>query len=753
MTWVSERIEDYDAFADYPYMFCFREVDKMCPNSKFVLLSREPENLAVSDLLMWARLRIDAQYEEKYGAIPEKKMFVRRYQDHFAEVRGYFGQRKDLLVMSLEQDSKPYEKLARFLGFEYQTRVMPVKNAGLPRSSVAILLPIKPRSVESFRSDMNQLYGALKLDPCASFHVFIGYDENDAVLTNARHRDKQYSWKKLKPSNPFRICDAWNELAIEAYSKKFDWYILLGDDVTILRRDWYRQLYAEFAHFHQRSKVPFGVGCVVLREEGAPSWPSFPVVGRQHLDIFGSLFPTGDYGFHNQDADVFIFELYRRLGLSSFTRSIIVRNEYGGVLGGLIEPERRSRYFPVRTEWRGTMVHSWLSILTKKLEWINPIVTMDVAVPSYRLDMEGLGRIQSLSVPKDADIRHVVVTDRVLDRRTRLQLRQMELKNPRLRVRVNSETMGAPYSRNRAAEECHSDWLLFLDNDIVPDGKLLSSYVAHIRQAEKLSTRVRGFVGTSVLSTDGTLRTTAFHMAQLSFVWHIARWAELNKRSCPWGVTANLLFRWSPDLRFDVDFPRAGGGEDIDICITMGGASHHLRPAPDAEVFHPWWGEGRRWPLWRRLARWAIGDGLLLAKHPQFTYRTLPNFPEAIIAVLLVFAMCLCNPFPAIIFMTIMEFVAGTRWVYKQGYCPWVKGVTRVLCAMESCVPLNASDLGHTLGYLSRFELLNLTRRFDYFLGTEHSIIQKEKDKAAFHNVHWALGLLVCSILQYCNII
>lgn len=104
---------------------------------------------------------------------------------------------------------------------------------------------------------------------------------------------------------------------------------------------------------------PYGAGCVAILERSAPGWPCFPVVHRWHIDTFGALFPTTSgeapgstwrphqlqgqgqhqhqqtFGFYNQDADPFLWELYRRVGLATWTTSYHLWNRMGGVRGGI----------------------------------------------------------------------------------------------------------------------------------------------------------------------------------------------------------------------------------------------------------------------------------------------------------------------------------------------------------------------------------------------------------------------------------
>jgi hypothetical protein len=135
----------------------------------------------------------------------------------------------------------------------------------------------------------------------------------------------------------------------------------------------------------------------------------------------------------------------------------------------------------------------------------------------------------------------------------------------------------------------------------------------------------------------------------------------------PWAVTANMALRHTGDVKFDLRFPPAGGGEDVDFCLRLAGARrmvalpkvggmmdggahsalsplcgppctnqrwpahqraptcmrmHSIHPhAPvcarhpttmraQASVTHPWWDGGAR--CYSRFFRWAWGDGELV---------------------------------------------------------------------------------------------------------------------------------------------
>lgn len=251
----------------------------------------------------------------------------------------------------------------------------------------------------------------------------------------------------------------------------------------------------------------------------------------------------------------------------------------------------------------------------------------------------------------------------------------------------------------------------------------------------------------------------AFHLAQISCFWHAATWLPRP----PWGVTANLVLRWWPGLQgFDPRFPKHGGGEDIDICVAAVAAGPPVVGVPDAAAAHPWWDGGRRWSLWARVFRWAVGDGMLLSKYPGFTYQSLPNAVElTVFAVVLAAGAGLVRAAVAVVaaalpvggstqrtetvqqrtqdamqlvlvawaavvvgdYLTALGFcvLSGRKWTLARFRD--APAAIRLGACLESATVLQASDLGRVCGFLSRGELRNVCgRRFDWFLGTRPQV-------------------------------
>jgi hypothetical protein len=70
-----------------------------------------------------------------------------------------------------------------------------------------------------------------------------------------------------------------------------DFFVLLGDDVELNSAGWKTEIESVFTKVAIERSLPFGVGCVAFRDEAFCVFPTFPVLHRTHLEIFGDLFP------------------------------------------------------------------------------------------------------------------------------------------------------------------------------------------------------------------------------------------------------------------------------------------------------------------------------------------------------------------------------------------------------------------------------------------------------------------------------
>eukprot|EP00899_Mesostigma_viride_P025976 jgi/Mesvir1/6563/Mv16821-RA.1 len=644
-----------------------------------------------------------------------------------------------------------------------------------PRGKLGVLCPLKKDS------DYDRAFHYFTTEQFQSCKSVFGLDDDD---DRGRHALglRNASVVFQRPSEAFELCKLWARMALKAFEDPdVAAVVLLGEDITV------EDLFVETA-----ISLIERYTCVVMREASHPGWPSFPVMARSirpayqsplterllfmyviitisnqwnmallgnlqdnhhnnlHVLLSSNKILSSCFGRHasvqnlrhlaripeflpaifvNQDADPFLFGLYRRLGQAYITPTVQVSNRRGGVAGGL-NPVTEPHYRRVSVEWRTDILQS--SLIAGGQELPPTVVTVDVCVPMSRPRADFVRELLLLSVPRGMDVRIIVCLD--VDRPLRddehgsfRDLERSAVEGGRcLRVRINRPgRRGASATRQRMLDECHSEWVLFLDDDVFPHRNLLSAYYEQIQASGH---EADGFVGLTRLPRDGRVWTEALH-ATTTFFWRIAEYAEANQTRAPWGVTANLMLRWSPALRFDERFPKSGGGEDIDICIQAG----NLLPAASAVVDHPW--RPSMASMLKRLFEWALGDGLLNTKYSEFVFWTFPAAPEW--ALLCPFLLSL-----GLVMRSYALFLTGALWVPFTVLCDmgsmplcflvvlpllspegipqefhgpitlWKLGV-----AMASGITHNASEFGHLCGHLRRGHLSNLCHRFDFFLG------------------------------------
>tara|TARA_B100001094_G_scaffold268965_1_gene272916 strand:- start:5574 stop:7298 length:1725 start_codon:yes stop_codon:yes gene_type:complete len=571
--------------------------------------------------------------------------------------------------------------------------------------NIGILVPIKPTS------NLETYYSAHNAFKSKFTRVVFGLNENDIEGFRILSSEHVITTEK---NDPFPLCHLWNRMAMYAFEELFvEAVVLLGDDIVI---DNFSDLISDI-----QDKLKAGYKCINIREKVHPSWPTFPVATRE-------LFPLPSC-FVNQDADPYLYEYARRNGKAITTENIYIRNNTGGVEGGLM-PFTAPRYNRQHIEWRYLLP-------------VSSIITIDVIIPMSRININFLNNI--LQLPYDhttTDVRVCVCMDMGINDINEWQknkLRELELNNNRIRIRINECNKGASFTRTRLLNECHSEYCLFIDDDVNVDNNIIQEYVNAIKQ----NPEANGFVGLSRLPYDGRNWTNAIHTT-CTFFWHISEWAYKYNKKVPWGVTANLMIKWKPGLYFDTDYPKTGGGEDIDLCIQIG---QQLIPVPTAKITHPW--RPTRFNMWKRMFEWAYGDGILNIKYPQFTFCTAPIFPELLLIYIIFDISSVWIP-------VLGEFIAQFMWImfihplkYNEELSPVLEEMTflqKIPIVIESVFARNASELGHTYGHIRRNRFDKLFTRFDWFLGQLPEGVVYEKQRSMWF---LSITILIQSIFQF----
>jgi nucleoside-diphosphate-sugar epimerase len=447
---------------------------------------------------------------------------------------------------------------------------------------------------------------------------------------------------------PGSVCRIWSDLAAGAFTAGAHFAVLLGDDIVLRSRGWADAILRCFRRLAADTGLPFGFACVAFVDDAFPGFPTFPVLHRAHADVFGGrVIPAS---FANQDADPFLFQLYRAFGAAAMEPAARLANTVGGA--------GDARYAKWHVPWTGALLSTardeaqhWLELRRGLGVALPPrrqppgsgggrVITLDVVVPTFRVPAGVLEAILALDVPPGASTQFTVICDRPGDARAGAVMAALEARhreNPFVRLRTNAANLGASASRNRGFAESAADWVLFLDDDVVPQPDILHAYASAIRAHP----RATGFVGLSRLPPPATARQAAVHMAGVAFFWGVAA-ASPAATELPWGVTANLCVRRPPPgsgVEFSDAFPKTGGGEDIDFCLrlrehvraTMEGGGEGLVATPGAVITHPWWDDGV--PALSHFSGWSWGDGHLIDLYPQLTYTNLPDLSETLLAL------------------------------------------------------------------------------------------------------------------------
>ncbi|MER2491828.1 sulfotransferase family protein [Catenovulum sediminis] len=138
LTPVFQTVARYESFEDWPWIVIYKELDKQFPNSKFILTERAPEKWVASYTNMLEKL---GEASEEMNQIrstlynlpfPDvnKEMLLARYQQHNQEVKAYFADRPDdLLVVNWEQGDG-WPELCQFLQKKIPDQAFPHANKG-----------------------------------------------------------------------------------------------------------------------------------------------------------------------------------------------------------------------------------------------------------------------------------------------------------------------------------------------------------------------------------------------------------------------------------------------------------------------------------------------------------------------------------------------------------------------------------------------------------------------------------------------
>ncbi|OYT28020.1 hypothetical protein B6U98_05755 [Thermoplasmatales archaeon ex4572_165] len=114
---------NYDAFTDDPMSFIYKDLDKTFPDSKFILTERNTQSFVKSYINYFK----GTEFEKTADEIDE---VIEKYESYYKEVKDYFKDRADQLLVIDVIGGEGWEKLCPFLNKPTPKKPFPHKNKG-----------------------------------------------------------------------------------------------------------------------------------------------------------------------------------------------------------------------------------------------------------------------------------------------------------------------------------------------------------------------------------------------------------------------------------------------------------------------------------------------------------------------------------------------------------------------------------------------------------------------------------------------
>lgn len=250
--------------------------------------------------------------------------------------------------------------------------------------------------------------------------------------------------------------------------------------------------------------------------------------------------------------------------------------------------------------------------------------SIDVVIPSFRLDEEILLNICNLEKPEGFSVTFYIVVDNPLLPIPE-GLLQLAIKDKIILVK-NEVNLGFSKTRNKGIRLGNSKWLLLLDDDVTPEKNLITAYVdAIVKHPDAL-----GFAG--ITNFPKPFNTATLALEVNGNTGH-SKGANHHK-DLMWVPTTNIMLnREKMDASlFDEQLKK--GGEDIEFLVRNALLNGEKYVAVnDAVVEHPWWDGGAT----KRLFRYGAGAAQIapLPAIKPYTYHDFTNTAESLLLLIL----------------------------------------------------------------------------------------------------------------------
>ena len=348
---------------------------------------------------------------------------------------------------------------------------------------------------------------------------------------------------------------------------------------------------------------------------------------------------------------------------------------------------------------------------------------LDIIIPSYRFDENAnyLEQVAALQYPGNWKINIIIIGDNP-NVKIPASLQQL-IDEKKIIFILNEKNMGMNSARNKGLDLSSGDWVLFLDDDIIPAKNLLFAYISAIEKKPG----AMGFAGVVNFPKADNDFTKALAVSGYTHFFSLAK----NKTTMPWGVSANVLFNRKKigGIRFSPEFGNKGGGDEVDFSVQLKRQyNEELIAVPEAEVLHPWWHEGQ--VNYSRPFYYSRGNYLLLKKYPQYGNYHFLNCIELVLIALIFFPVIIIAGISWIkwllwiVTLIFIDLLIHSIRILKEN-----KEVTGKILLYAWFIKL-AGQVGYTSVCLQKFYWQGLLKKFD---------IELREKKSNFHTNKWII--------------
>ncbi|MEJ2882493.1 glycosyltransferase family 2 protein [Pedobacter sp. GR22-6] len=336
--------------------------------------------------------------------------------------------------------------------------------------------------------------------------------------------------------------------------------------------------------------------------------------------------------------------------------------------------------------------------------------TIDVVIPSFRLEERILLNIFNVDIPAGFKINFYVVADNP-ELNIPLSIGDLAQKGV-INLIVNVRNLGFSRTRNKGIGLGNGKWVLLLDDDIVPEKSFLTAYADAIFSQPNAV----GFAGVTRFPRPFNSATQAMELHGMTGHFKAAE----KYRELMWVPTANVMLnREKMDKSlFNEDLLK--GGEDIEFLVrTAKRSGEKYVGVPDASVEHPWWNNGRIQT--ERTFRYGAGAAQI-AKLPAInahTYHDFTNTSETLL-LLALSAPFILSTYSWGVLSSLFVIVLGAEILTNVIKSVYLSGRLSLSLAAYLIWLKVCYEFGYLWENIRAARLNGFTERIDMSFGKEH---------------------------------